>query len=106
MIGNKSACRFGETLFKKSLESTSAWMSPWLSFVPGPTIYTYITIEDIGYFTGRCERSYDALGLMELLSEHTASEYANARQILGEETPETMFDLRLCNRHKLCIDDM
>ncbi|KAI3507671.1 hypothetical protein L1887_22661 [Cichorium endivia] len=85
-------CRFGETLFKKSLESTFAWKSPWLSFVPGPTIYTDITIEDIGYFTSPGERRYDALGLMEQLSEHTASKYANARQILGEETPDSILN--------------
>lgn len=39
--------RFGETPFKRSIESPSAWKSPWFinSFVPGPRIDTEITIE-------------------------------------------------------------
>lgn len=41
--------RFGETPFKRSIESPSAWKSPWFlnSFIPGPRIDTEITIEVI-----------------------------------------------------------
>lgn len=39
--------RFGETPFKRSFESPSAWKSPWLSFMPGPRVDTEITI-DVG----------------------------------------------------------
>lgn len=91
---------FGETPFKKSLESPSAWKSPWFSFVPGPRVDTDITIEDIGYFTSPGERSYDALGLMKQLSEHTASAYANAREILGNETPDSILKKRLSEKGK------
>lgn len=37
----------GETPFKRSIESPSAWMSPWFfnSFLPGPRIDTEISIE-------------------------------------------------------------
>jgi len=40
-------CRFGDTPFKRSFESPSAWKSPWFinSFVPGPRIDTEISIE-------------------------------------------------------------
>ena len=39
--------RFGETPFKRSIESPSAWKSPWFlnSFLPGPRVDTDITIE-------------------------------------------------------------
>ena len=39
--------RFGDTPFKRSIESPSAWKSPWFinSFVPGPRIDTEISIE-------------------------------------------------------------
>lgn len=37
--------RFGDTPFKRSFESPSAWKSPWFSFVPGPRVDTDITIE-------------------------------------------------------------
>ncbi|CAH1420514.1 unnamed protein product [Lactuca virosa] len=36
---------FAKTPFRKSLESPSAWMSHWFSFVPGPRVDTGITIE-------------------------------------------------------------
>ena len=35
-------------------------------------------------------RSYDAIGLMKQLSEHTASAYADALEVLGNETPESI----------------
>ncbi|KAK8513607.1 hypothetical protein V6N13_002341 [Hibiscus sabdariffa] len=83
---------FGDTPFKRSIESPSAWKSPWFinSFVPGPRIDTDITIEDMGYLMSPVERSYDAIGLMKQLSEHTAAAYADALEVLGNETPESI----------------
>ncbi|KAE8700415.1 Myb-related protein 3R-1 [Hibiscus syriacus] len=83
---------FGDTPFKRSIESPSAWKSPWFinSFVPGPRIDTEISIEDMGYLMSPVERSYDAIGLMKQLSEHTAAAYADALEVLGNETPESI----------------
>lgn len=36
------------------------------------------------------ERSYDALGLMKQLGEQSASAFADAQAVLGDETPETL----------------
>ncbi|KAE8682660.1 Myb-related protein 3R-1 [Hibiscus syriacus] len=85
---------FGDTPFKRSIESPSAWKSPWFinSFVPGPRIDTEITIEDMGYLMSPVERSYDAIGLMKQLSEHTAAAYADALEVLGIETPESIIN--------------
>ncbi|KAJ9546833.1 hypothetical protein OSB04_019376 [Centaurea solstitialis] len=88
----------GETPLRKGLESPSAWKSPWFSFLPGPRVDTDITIEDIGYFTSPGERSYDALGLMKQLSEHTASAYANAQEVLGDETPDSILKRRFSEK--------
>ncbi|KDP34209.1 hypothetical protein JCGZ_07780 [Jatropha curcas] len=87
---------FGETPFKWSIESPSAWKSPWFinSFLPGPRVDTDISIEDIGYFMSPGDRSYDALGLMRQLSEQTAPAYADALEVLGNETPETILEKR------------
>ncbi|XVF48525.1 hypothetical protein PTKIN_Ptkin03bG0197700 [Pterospermum kingtungense] len=83
---------FAGTPFKRSIESPSAWKSPWFinSFVPGTKVDTDITIEDIGYLMSPVDRSYDAIGLMKQLSEHTASAYADALEVLGNETPESI----------------
>ncbi|XWS17734.1 hypothetical protein CRYUN_Cryun33cG0092700 [Craigia yunnanensis] len=83
---------FGETPFKRSIESPSAWKSPWFinSFVPGPRIDTEITIEDMGYLMSPADKSYDAIGLMKQLSGHTAAAYADALEVLGNETPESI----------------
>lgn len=97
-FAENSGGMFGETPLKKSLESPSAWKSPWFSFLPGPRVDTDITIEDIGYFTSPGERSYDALGLMKQLSEHTASAYANAQEILGDETPDSILKKRFSEK--------
>ena len=35
-------------------------------------------------------RSYDAIGLMKQISEQTAAAYANAEEILGNETPKAL----------------
>ncbi|KAJ0031985.1 hypothetical protein Pint_12799 [Pistacia integerrima] len=93
-VGIENYNIFGETPFKRSIESPSAWKSPWFmnSFVPGPRIDTEITIEDIGYFMSPGERSYDAIGLMKQLSEHTAAAYADALEVLGNETSEKTVD--------------
>ncbi|KAF2286953.1 hypothetical protein GH714_036173 [Hevea brasiliensis] len=90
---------FGETPFKRSIESPSAWKSPWFinSFLPGPRVDTDISIEDIGIFLSPGERSYDAIALMKQLSEHTASAYADALEVLGNETPETILEKRRSN---------
>ncbi|KAF3944225.1 hypothetical protein CMV_029292 [Castanea mollissima] len=83
---------FGGTPFKRSIESPSAWKSPWFinSFLPGPRVDTDITIEDIGYFMSPGDRSYDAIGLMKQISEQSAAAYANAQEVLGNETPKTL----------------
>ncbi|XP_019457867.1 PREDICTED: myb-related protein 3R-1-like isoform X2 [Lupinus angustifolius] len=83
---------FGSTPFRKSLESPSAWKSPWLfnTFLSSPRFATEITIEDFGYFISPGDRSYDAIGLMKQVSEQTAATYANAQEILGNETPKAL----------------
>ncbi|KAF5743263.1 myb family transcription factor family protein [Tripterygium wilfordii] len=102
-VGNENSGIFGETPFKRSIESPSAWKSPWFinSFVPGPRIDTDITIEDIGYFMSPGERSYDAIGLMKQLSEHTAAAYADAMEVLGNDTPETILRRKSANMQNL-----
>nr|QCH41147.1 MYB transcription factor 35 [Dimocarpus longan] len=88
--GTESCSIFGGTPFRRSIESPSAWKSPWFinTFVPGPRVDTDITIEDIGYFVSPGDRSYDAIGLMKQLSEHTAAAYADALEVLGNGTSE------------------
>ncbi|MED6110735.1 hypothetical protein PIB30_045596 [Stylosanthes scabra] len=87
---------FGDTPFRRSLESPSAWKSPWKSpwfintFLSSPRIDTEITIEDFGIFMSPCDRSYDAIGLMKQVSEQTAAQYANAHEILENETPKAL----------------
>ncbi|CAI9784850.1 unnamed protein product [Fraxinus pennsylvanica] len=81
-----------DTPFKRSFESPSAWKSPWFmnSFVPGPRVDSEITVEDIGYFMSPGDQSYDAIGLMKQLGEQTAAAFAEAQEILGDETPKTI----------------
>ncbi|CAK9166111.1 unnamed protein product [Ilex paraguariensis] len=99
--GVQNTSIFGETPFKRSIESPSAWKSPWFlnSFLPGPRVDTDITIEDIGYFMSPGDRSYDAIGLIKELSEHTATAFAEAQEVLGNETPETILRER-CSKNK------
>ncbi|XP_022754569.1 transcription factor MYB3R-1-like [Durio zibethinus] len=94
---------FGGTPFRRSIESPSAWKSPWFinSFVPGPRNDTEITIEDIGYLMSPADRSYDAIGLMKQLNEHTAAAYADALEVLGDETPESIVKGRRSNNPKM-----
>ncbi|XP_073022393.1 transcription factor MYB3R-1-like isoform X1 [Primulina eburnea] len=86
--------------FKRSIESPSAWKSPWFinSFMPGPIVDTDITIEDMGYFLSPGDRSYDAIGLMKQLGEHTASAFADAQEVLGSETPETILKAKCAEK--------
>lgn len=44
------------------------------------------------------ERSYDALGLMKELSEHTATAYATAQEVLGDETPDSIINKRYAEK--------
>ncbi|KAH1110365.1 hypothetical protein GLYMA_04G080600v4 [Glycine max] len=70
--GGLETCNiFGGTPFRKSIESPSAWKSPWLinTFLSSPRIDTEITIE---------------------ISEQTAAQYASAQEILGNETPKAL----------------
>ncbi|KAJ8751658.1 hypothetical protein K2173_025817 [Erythroxylum novogranatense] len=87
---------FGDTPFKRSIESPSAWKSPWFinSFLPGSRVDTDISIEDIGYLLSPDDKSYDALALMKQLSEHTAPAYADALEVLGNETPDSIMKAR------------
>ncbi|XP_073147297.1 transcription factor MYB3R-1-like isoform X2 [Henckelia pumila] len=89
-----------DTPFKRSIESPSAWKSPWFisSFVPGPRVDTDITIEDIGYFLSPGDRSYDAIELMKQLGEHTAGAFADAQEVLGNETPETILKAKCAEK--------
>ncbi|KAG5147821.1 hypothetical protein AAZX31_06G078700 [Glycine max] len=91
--GGLETCNiFGGTPFRKSIESPSAWKSPWFmnTFLSSPRIDTEITIEDFGYFMSPGDRSYDAIGLMKQISEQTAAQYASAQEILGNETPKAL----------------
>ncbi|CAL1373484.1 unnamed protein product [Linum trigynum] len=83
---------FGGTPFKRSIESPSAWKSPWFfnSFLPGPRVDTEISVEDMEYYLSPGDRSYDAITLLKQLSEHTAAACADALEVLGDETPETI----------------
>ncbi|XP_027355565.1 transcription factor MYB3R-1 [Abrus precatorius] len=90
--GFETCSIFGGTPFKKSLESPSAWKSPWFinTFLSSPRIDTEITIEDFGYLLSPGDKSYDAIGLMKQISEQTAAQYANIHEILGNETPKAL----------------
>ncbi|RID50573.1 hypothetical protein BRARA_H01296 [Brassica rapa] len=91
---------FDGTPFKKLLDTPSPWKSPSLfgSFSQSPNLPPEITFEDIGCFMSPGERSYDAIGLMKHLSEHTATAYADALEVLGNDTPETILKKRQMNR--------
>ena len=57
-------------------------------------------MQDIGYFMSPKDTSYDAIGLMKQLSEHTAAAFADAQEVLGDETPETILKQRCFNSQK------
>ncbi|KAL0891424.1 hypothetical protein Bca101_015407 [Brassica carinata] len=91
---------FDGTPFKKLLGTPSQWKSPLLfgSFLHSPKLPPEITFEDIGCFMSPGDRSYDAIGLMKHLSEHTATAYADALEVLGNDTPETILKKRQLNK--------
>ncbi|KAJ4899183.1 Myb-related protein 3R-1 [Raphanus sativus] len=91
---------FDGTPFKKLLDTPSPWKSPLLfgSFLQSPKLPPDITFEDIGCFMSPGDRSYDAIGLMKHLSEHTATAYADALEVLGNDTPETILKKRQLNK--------
>jgi myb proto-oncogene protein len=103
---SQKSCICGGTPLWRSIESPLAWKSPCNSFVPGPRVDTDITIEDIGYFTSPSERSYDALGLMKQLSEHTAAAFADAQQVLGDETPDSILSKRSSSINAITDPDL
>ncbi|KAK6927394.1 SANT/Myb domain [Dillenia turbinata] len=55
--------------------------------------------QDIGYLMSPGNGSYDAIGLMKQLSEHTAGVLADAREILGVESPDAILKERLANQN-------
>ncbi|KAK9268679.1 hypothetical protein L1049_000439 [Liquidambar formosana] len=79
----------GALSIKRGIESPSAWKSPWFmnSLLPGPRLDTDITIEDLDYFMSPGMRSYDAIGLMRQMNEHTAAAFAYAREVLASGDP-------------------
>ncbi|KAL1557357.1 hypothetical protein AAHA92_07944 [Salvia divinorum] len=90
------------TPYKRTMDSPSSWKSPWFinGFVPGPRVDTDITIEDIGYFlSSPVDGGYDAIGLMKQLGEQTASAFADAQKVLGDETPETIMKGKCVTNH-------
>ncbi|VFQ97678.1 unnamed protein product [Cuscuta campestris] len=105
-VDNNNISMFGETPFRRSIESPSAWKSPWFlnSFLSSPRIDTEITLEDFNFLFSPGERSYDALGLMKQLSEQTAGTFADAQEILGDETPESILRGR-CSKIQQNADD-
>ncbi|KAK9699866.1 hypothetical protein RND81_08G200400 [Saponaria officinalis] len=99
-VGAENLNFFGGTPFRRSMESPSAWKSPWYfsSLVSCPRFEPDITIEDIGIFMSPGERSFDAIGLMKQINEQGADTYADAREILGSETPESILRQRCSNK--------
>ncbi|KAM0933164.1 putative transcription factor MYB-HB-like family [Dioscorea sansibarensis] len=81
---------------KRSLESPSAWKSPWFMnpLLGGQRLDTDITFEDLSYFMSPGDRSYDAYGLMRQLSEHTAAVVAEAHEILASGKSKEDVSLR------------
>ncbi|XP_057810429.1 transcription factor MYB3R-1-like [Salvia miltiorrhiza] len=100
-LANENNNIFVETPYKRTMDSPSAWKSPWFinNFGPGPRVDTDITIEDIGYFLSPGEGSYDAIGLMKQLGEQTAGAFADAQKVLGDETPETIMKGKCLTNH-------
>lgn len=83
---------FGGTPFRRSIESPSAWKSPWFlnSLIPGSRFDTELTMEDIRLFMSPGDRSLDAIGLMKQINEQSADAFSDAREVLGNETPQSI----------------
>lgn len=47
-------------------------------------------VQEVGFFMSPGDRSYDAIGLMKEVGEHTAAACANAQEVLGNETPQSL----------------
>ncbi|GAB2261678.1 hypothetical protein Droror1_Dr00002675 [Drosera rotundifolia] len=75
---------FGETPYR--------WKSPLSQnlFVPGARYDTDINIEDLEIFLRSAEKGCDAIELMKQINELSADEFANARKVLGDDTPESI----------------
>ncbi|KAH9608066.1 hypothetical protein KSS87_021863 [Heliosperma pusillum] len=103
-VGAENLNFFGGTPFRRSMESPSAWKSPWYfsSLVSCPRFEPDITIEDIGIFLSPGESSFDAIGLMKEINDQGADTYADAREVLGSETPDSILRQR-CSK-KLNLD--
>ncbi|XP_068652259.1 transcription factor MYB3R-1-like [Aristolochia californica] len=73
---------------KRGFESPSAWKSPWFMspFFSGQRFDTDISFEDLGFFMSPGNGSFDAIGLMKQLSEHTATAFAEAQEVLSSGT--------------------
>ncbi|KAK4364918.1 hypothetical protein RND71_016276 [Anisodus tanguticus] len=91
-VGAETVSISGETPYKRSIESPSAWKSPWFlnSFLSSPRLDNELTFEDLALFMSPGDRSYDAIGLMKQLSEQTAGAFADAQEVLGGDTPESI----------------
>ncbi|XP_016508080.2 transcription factor MYB3R-1-like [Nicotiana tabacum] len=91
-VGAETVSISGETPYKRSIESPSAWKSPWFinSFLSSPRLDNELNFEDLALFMSPGDRSYDAIGLMKQLSEQTAGAFADAQEVLGGETPESI----------------
>jgi myb proto-oncogene protein len=61
-------------------------------------LFIIFSSQDIGCFMSPGERSYDAIGLMKHLSEHSATAYADALEVLGNDTPESILKKRQLNK--------
>ncbi|KAG9156103.1 hypothetical protein Leryth_023833 [Lithospermum erythrorhizon] len=98
-----TSIRFAKTPIRRNIESPSAWKSPWFisPFLLGSSFDTDISIEDYGLFVSPKDKTYDAIGLMKQLSEQTASAFANAQEVLGDETPETILKKKFSSRIKI-----
>ncbi|XP_021735434.1 transcription factor MYB3R-1-like [Chenopodium quinoa] len=102
-VGAENLNIFGGTPFRRSIESPSAWKSPWYfsSVIACSRFEAEAMIEDIGIFMSPGDRSYDALGLMKQINEQSAEAYADAREVLGSETPESILRQRCLKSQNL-----
>lgn len=48
----------------------------------------FLYFQDIGYFLSPGDTTYDAIGLMRQLNEHTAAALAEAQEVLASGNPE------------------